>query len=319
MQLVTELGELNPEDFPAGSAVAVGKFDGLHVGHRAIVASLLRTSERDGLRSVVFTFSNNPLSLLMPKACPQPLASPAQRLELLAAEGVDTCVMVDFDETFAAIPAREFVERVLVERLRVRHVLLGADFRFGHMGLGDAALLRELGPELGFTVEVVESVAADSEDAAGAVSSTLVRDAVLAGDLPAAREMLGRCHAVRGEVVHGDARGRELGFPTANLGGLIEGLVPADGVYAGTVMIDGVEYEAAISVGVNLTFEPEGEARVEAFVLDFSGDLYGAQLEVRFAERIREMLPFSSVEALVARMHEDVADTRAILSRIRSS
>ncbi|WP_332307497.1 bifunctional riboflavin kinase/FAD synthetase [Leucobacter komagatae] len=316
MRLVSGIDELEPSDFAAGSVVAVGKFDGVHLGHRAIIGSLLRKAEADGLRSVVFTFANNPLSLLQPEACPQPLASRAQRLELVEAAGVDTCVMVEFDAAFSAIPAREFVERVLVEKLRVRHVLLGDDFRFGHRGLGDAALLRELGPQYGFTVEVVEAV---GDDEVGAVSSTLIRNAVLGGDMVKAREMLGRCHAVRGEVVYGDARGRELGFPTANLGGEVEGLVPADGVYAGSVLIDGEERDAAISVGVNLTFEPEGEPRVEAYVLDFTGDLYGKQMEVRFAKRIREMLPFSSVDALIARMHEDVAETRDILDRVRGS
>lgn len=314
MQLFTAIDELDPASFEAGSVVAVGKFDGVHRGHQAIISSLLRKARAENLHSVVFTFANNPLSLLRPEICPQPLASRAQRLELVENAGVDTCVMVQFDEAFAAIPATEFVEQVLVGKLNVRHVLLGEDFHFGHRGLGDAALLRELGPKLGFTVEVVASVGDDEDEA---VSSTMIRDAVLAGDLVTARAMLGRCHSVRGEVVHGDARGRELGFPTANLGGTVEGLVPAHGVYAGSVVIDGVEHDAAISVGVNLTFEPEGEPRVEAFVLDFSGDLYGKQMEVRFAKRIREMLPFSSVEALIARMHEDVAETRAILADVR--
>lgn len=316
MRLVTSIEGLEPADYSGGTVVAVGKFDGVHLGHRAIIASLLRNARAAGLQSVVFTFSNNPLSLLRPEACPQPLASRAQRLELLETAGVDTCVMVEFDAAFAAIPAREFVERVLVGQLGVRHVLLGDDFRFGHRGAGDAALLRELGPQLGFTVEVVASV---GDDESRAVSSTLIRNAVLSGDLVAARGMLGRCHSVRGEVVHGDARGRELGFPTANLGGEIEGLVPAHGVYAGSVVFDGVERDAAISVGVNLTFEPEGAPRVEAFVLDFTGDLYGKQMEVRFAERIREMLPFSSVDGLVARMHEDVAETRTILAGLRAA
>ena len=316
MRLITDIDEIDPTEYSGGSVVAVGKFDGVHLGHRAIIASLLERANAAGLHSVVFTFANNPLSLLQPEACPQPLASRDQRLELVESEGVDTCIMVQFDAEFAAITARDFVERVLVGQLRVRHVLLGEDFRFGHRGAGDAALLRELGPRFGFTVEVVESVG-DAE--IGAVSSTRIRDAVLAGDLVAARAMLGRCHAVRGEVVHGDARGRELGFPTANLGGDVEGLIPAHGVYAGSVLLDGVEHDAAISVGVNLTFEPEGDPRVEAFVLDFAGDLYGKPMEVRFAERIREMLPFSSVEALIERMHEDVAETRAILARLRTN
>lgn len=328
MRLITSLAELDPADYPRGSAVAVGKFDGVHLGHRAIIAALERAASERGLASVVFTFENNPLTLLQPENCPRPVASPAQRVELLEAAGVDTCVMVPFDREFAAITAHEFVERLLVERLRVGHVILGTEFRFGHRGQGDAALLRELGAVHGFTVEVVESVVveapggadtgagtgADADTAAvECVSSSRIREAVLAGDVALAGRMLGRPYAVRGEIVHGDARGRLLGFPTANLGGEIEGLVPADGVYGGSVVIDGVERLAAISVGVNLTFEPEGEPRVEAFVLDFSGDLYGKTMEVRFRERIRAMLPFESVDALVARMHEDVSETRTLV------
>lgn len=319
MRLVTSLAALDPADFPRGSVVAVGKFDGAHLGHAAIIEALERAARELGAESTVFTFENNPLALLKPEACPKPIASPAQRVELLEATGIDCCVMVPFDEEFAAITARDFVEQVLMGRMRVRHVILGAEFRFGHRGLGDAALLRELGEEHGFAVEIVESVSlggsagdpgSGAERAGERVSSSRIREAVLSGDVALAGAMLGRPYAVRGEVVHGDARGRELGFPTANLGGEVEGLVPADGIYGGSVVIDGVERLAAISVGVNLTFDPEGDPRVEAFILDFSGDLYGKTMEVRFRERIRAMLPFDSVDALVARMHEDVAETR---------
>lgn len=325
MRLVTSLDEIACFDHGRGTVVAVGKFDGVHLGHRSIIDSLLEKAQADDLTSVVFTFANNPLSLFNPEACPQPLVSPEQRLELIAKAGVDACVMVEFDREFAAISARDFVEKILVGQLGVKHVLLGEDFRFGHKGAGDAALLRELGPELGFTVEVVDgvgdgdAVADASADGAALVSSTLIRNAVLGGDLEAAHRMLGRCHAVRGEVVHGNARGREMGFPTANVGGTVEGLVPAHGVYAGTVVFDGVEREAAISVGVNMTFEPEGEPRVEAYVLDFSGDLYGKAIEVRFAKRIRAMLPFTTVEALIERMHQDVTETREILAAAREA
>lgn len=312
MRLITSLAGIDPADFARGTAVAVGKFDGVHLGHRAIIAALKRASDERGLDAVVFTFENNPLTLLSPDSCPRPVASPSQRVELLEATGIDCCVMVPFDREFAEITARDFIEQLLVGKLRVNHVILGAEFRFGHRGQGDAALLRELGAEHGFTVEVVESVAIETE-AASCVSSSRIREAVLDGDVVLAGEMLGRPYAVRGEVVHGDARGRELGFPTANLGGEIEGLVPADGVYGGSVVIDGVERLAAISVGVNLTFEPEGEPRVEAFILDFAGDLYGKTMEVRFHQRIRAMLPFSSVDALIARMHEDVAETRTMM------
>ncbi|MGO3147031.1 MAG: bifunctional riboflavin kinase/FAD synthetase [Leucobacter sp.] len=309
MQVISSLEALKSADFPQGSVVAVGKFDGVHLGHRAIIGSLQREASEHGLASVVFTFTNNPLSFLNPSACPEPLSSPAQRLELLEAAGVEYCVMVDFDEEFSLITAREFIDELLVDRLHVRHVILGGDFRFGHKGLGDDELLRAIGAERGFTVEVVENV---NDVARGAVSSSRIREAVRVGDVALAGEMLGRPYSVRGTVVHGDARGRELGFPTANLGGDVEGLVPADGVYAGTVVIDGSEYLAAISVGVNLTFDPNGTPRVEAFVLDFDADLYGKQIVVRFVERIRPMLPFESAGALVDRMHDDVTETREL-------
>lgn len=312
MLVITSLEDLRAEDFSQGSAVAVGKFDGVHLGHRAIISSMLREAEQHGLVSVVFTFRNNPLSYLNPSICPKPLSSAQQRIEQLEAAGVDVCVMVEFDQAFSEIPAESFIDDVLVKQLHAQHVTLGSDFRFGHRGAGDGALLREHGRSQGFAVEVVESI---TDDAKGVVSSSRIREALNDGDVALVAEMLGRPYAVRGTVVHGDARGRELGFPTANVGGNVEGFVPADGVYAGAVIVDGVERVAAISVGVNLTFDPEGEPRVEAFILDFEGDLYGKRIEVVFVQRIRPMLPFDSAEALVERMHEDVAETRRILAR----
>lgn len=312
MRVISSLEELRSADIPgSGTVVAVGKFDGIHLGHRAIISSLKNEAEARGLASVVFTFKNSPLTLLRPDTYQSPLTSPAQRLELLEDAGVDYCVMIAFDDAFASIEPREFVEDLLVGSLGIKHAILGADFRFGHMGVGDSAMLRELGSEYGFTVEVVDKV---NDVAHGGVSSSRIREAVKVGDVALAGSMLGRMYSVRGEVVHGDARGRELGFPTANLGGEAEGLVPADGVYAGTVVLDGVEHLAAISVGVNLTFDPEGEPRVEAHILDFEGDLYGQRMEVRFAERIRPMLPFETVEGLIARMHDDVTATRQLVT-----
>lgn len=296
-----------------GSVVAIGKFDGIHRGHHAI---LDRVRAAAPLHSVVFTFANNPLSLLKPDTCPRPLMSGEQRLEAFADEGIELCAMVEFDEAFAAIPAEEFVERTLVGGLNARRVVLGADFRFGRGGAGDAALLRRMGERLGFDVEVVEWV---TDDAAGQVSSSRIREAMTSGDVAAAARMLGRPPAVRGEVVHGDARGRELGFPTANLGGRVEGFVPADGVYAGWAVVDGARYAAAVSVGVNLTFESEGEPRVEAFLLDFSGDLYGARIEVLFVERLRGMERYDTLEALVEQMGADVERTREIAAGTASA
>lgn len=316
MQVFESISELDPADFAAGSCVAVGKFDGLHRGHQAILSQLDRAAEQstgEGVRSrtVVFTFANNPLSYLNPNHCPHPLMSRAQRLEAFEAAGVDVCVMVEFDEAFARIPAEDFVADVLVNKLRARHVVMGADFRFGYRGSGDGALLERLGEEYGFDAELVEWVEDNGGDQ---VSSSRVREALGQGDVEAAHRMLGRPPVVRGEVVHGDARGRELGFPTANLGGALEGFVPADGVYSGWVVIDGVRREAAISVGNNPTFTPNEQSRVEAFILDFEGDLYGKAMEVQFAHRLRGTVAFESLEALIEQMHDDVVRARVLLA-----
>ena len=310
MQVIDRLDAIAPAEFAAGSCIAIGKFDGLHRGHRAILARLVDEAREGGNRTVVLTFRNNPLSFLSPEACPLPLMSPEQRLEAFAEAGIDVCVMVEFDAGFASIPAEEFVTDVLVGKLNAKHVIMGADFRFGHRGAGDGVLLRELGERLGFGAEIVDWV----DDGSGQVSSSRVREAVASGDVGSATRMLGRPPAVRGEVVRGDARGREIGFPTANLGGRIEGLVPADGVYAGTAVVDGVERIAAISVGNNPTFTPDAQSRVEAFLLDFDGDLYGKRIEVRFAHRLRGMERYESLDALLEQMGADVARTRELIA-----
>ncbi|MBO1902307.1 bifunctional riboflavin kinase/FAD synthetase [Leucobacter weissii] len=304
-----------PDDaFPRGTAIAIGKFDGVHLGHRALLARMAEIAEERSLDTLVFTFTNNPLSFLRPEICPEPILSSRQRLEVLERLGETACVMVPFDARLAAVPAEEFVERVLVETLRVGHICVGEDFRFGNGGAGDAAMLARLGERFGFTVEVIEDV---EDRELGRISSTRIREAILQGDVGTARRMLGRPATVRGTVVQGDRRGRELGFPTANLGGELEGLVPREGVYAGWALVGGERHPAAISVGVNLTFEPGGDARVEAFLLDYSGDLYGRRIEVQFAERLRGMEAFPDAGALIERMHEDVSRTRGILAEGR--
>ncbi len=310
MRVFSSLGEVTADSFANGTAIAIGKFDGVHLGHRALLDRVAGVAEAEGLDPLVFTFANNPLSLLRPEACPESIMSRAQRLDALEAAGVAACVMVPFDADLAEVPAEEFVERFLVARLRVKYICVGADFRFGAGGLGDSALLQSMGPRLGFEVEIIESV---EDPLLGRVSSSRVREAILQGDVATAARMLGREAAIRGEVVHGDARGRELGFPTANVGGEVEGLRPADGVYAGWAVVEGEIHKAAISVGANVTFDPEGEPRVEAFLLDFTGDLYGKGIELRFVERLRGMAAFPSVEILLARMQEDVRETRTIL------
>ncbi|KQX06561.1 MULTISPECIES: bifunctional riboflavin kinase/FAD synthetase [unclassified Leifsonia] len=302
--------EAVPADRPA-SVVTIGKFDGVHAGHRAVIDRLRATADADGLAAVVVTFDRNPLALLNPEKCPASLVSTEQKLELLGETGVDATLLVAFDEAFAAQSPEEFVRRVLVDGLGARRVLVGSDFRFGAKGAGDVALLRELGAASGFTVDVIDDVRPDGEHR---VSSTWIRSLLDEGDVAAATTLLGHVPSVRGVVVHGAARGRELGFPTANLSPESEGLIPADGVYAGHLVDDGVRYPAAISVGNNPTFEGVPHKQVEAYVIDEDIDLYDHVVTVEFAHRIRGMWAFTGIDALIEKIQSDVDAARELLA-----
>lgn len=311
-----------PRDF-GPSVVAIGKFDGVHTGHRAVIDRARVDAAAAGARVVAVTFDRNPLAVLRPDLCPDSLVGPEQKLRLLAETGVDATLMLTFDETLAALPARAFVEHVLVGALAVRLVMVGSDFRFGRGGSGDPEFLRTLGAELGFDVEVVDDVRA--ADAGRRVSSTWVRELLADGAVENAARVLGRPHAVRAEVVHGLKRGRALGYPTANLAADLEGFVPADGVYAGWLVDHGarggadalrssIRYPAAISVGTNPTFDDVPVRQVEAYVLDETDlDLYGHVVDVQFVARIRGMQAFDGIDPLIAQMGQDVADVRAAL------
>lgn len=318
----------DPGEVPAGfgpSVVAIGKFDGVHSGHRAVIARARVDAAAAGARVVAVTFDRNPLALLRPEICPDSLVGADQKLRLLADAGVDATLMLTFDRDLADLGAREFVEHVLVGALGVRIVMVGADFRFGRGGAGNPDLLRELGAEFGFDVDVVDDVRAI--DAGRRVSSTWVREMLDAGDVAGAARLLGRPHAVRGEVVHGLKRGRELGFPTANLSPALEGFVPAEGIYAGWLVDEGmpgsgaseprssVRYPAAISIGTNPTFDDVDVRQVEAYVLDETDlDLYGHTVEVEFVSRIRGMVAFEGVDKLIEQIADDVVRVRTELS-----
>lgn len=313
----------DPADVPAGfgpSVALIGKFDGVHSGHRAVVDRARVAAAEAGARVVAVTFDRNPLSLLRPESCPEPLASLEQKLALLADAGVDATLVLRFDAALAALDARVFVERFLVDALRARQVLVGDDFRFGRGGAGDPAMLVALGDEFGFTTQIV----GDVEGGGRRVSSSWVRELLAAGDVEDAARLLGRAHEVRAEVVHGLKRGRELGYPTANLDTDLEGFVPADGVYAGWLLDEGADaaatahavtrYPAAISVGTNPTFDDVPTRQVEAYVLDEEGlDLYGHHVRVRFTHRIRPMVAFEGIDALMVQMADDVEQVRAAL------
>lgn len=299
-----------------GTAVTIGAFDGVHLGHRALIATLRDRARAAGLRSAVVTFDVHPASVVRPESAPLLLTDLDQKLELLAETGVDYTYVVHFDGQRAAQTAEEFVVEDLIERLDARLVAVGADFHFGAGRTGNVALLRRMGDALGFEVIGYELVDAEGRPSAVSVSSTRIRAALRDGDLPAATAMLGRPHEVRGVVGRGDGRARELGFRTANVGVPPEVCLPADGIYAGSYRTpDGVERPCAISLGRRPTFYEDAAASVlEAHLLDFEADLYGQEARVRFIEWLRSEVKFDSVDALVAQMGVDVEQCRRILA-----
>ena len=296
------------------TVVTIGNFDGVHLGHQHVVRRSRETAaELDVDTVVAVTFDPHPMAVLRPDHAPPTLSGIEDRAALLHAAGVDAVLVLPFDREMASWTPEEFIQRVLVDALHARGVAVGANFRFGNRAAGDVTTLREAGERHYF---VVEGIALDGGPQVW--SSTYVRSCLQGGDVEGAAEALGHPFTVRGEVVKGDQRGRELGYPTANVptSGMLA--APADGVYAGWLRrLDGSGDEllpAAISVGTNPTFEGERERRVESYVLDRDDlELYGVEVEVSFVARIRGMLRFDSVDELVATMAQDVARTRAVL------
>ncbi|HET7689897.1 MAG TPA: bifunctional riboflavin kinase/FAD synthetase [Nocardioidaceae bacterium] len=291
------------------TVVTIGNFDGVHRGHQHVISRAHEVAQALGLDHVVaVTFDPHPIAVLRPEHAPPTLTSMSVRVELLEQAGADDVLVVPFDRELAGWSPERFVQDIIVGSLHAKAVVVGANFRFGHKAAGDVALLRELGADLDFSVEGIPL-----DGGPQVWSSTYVRNCLLAGDVEGAEEALGHQFSVRGTVVKGDARGRELGFPTANVP--VQGLcVPADGVYAGWLSHDGQRFPAAISVGTNPTFDGERERRVEAYVLDRADlELYGVEVEVAFAHRIRGMRRFDSVDELIETMREDVATSRRLL------
>ncbi|MEV4478687.1 bifunctional riboflavin kinase/FAD synthetase [Micromonospora coxensis] len=291
------------------SVVTIGVFDGVHKGHQATIGHAVARARELGVRSVVVTFDPHPAEVVRPGSHPAVLTEPARKAELIEALGVDALCVVPFTPEFSRLPAEAFVHDILVEHLHATLVVVGDNFRFGHRAAGDVALLERLGRAFGFAVEGAPLVA----EAGTVFSSTYIRACVAAGDVAAAAAALGRPHRVEGVVVRGDQRGRELGYPTANLLTHRYTAVPADGVYAARLIRRGhPPLAAAVSVGTNPTFSGR-ERRVEAYALDFSGDLYGERLALDFVAHLREQRKYDAIEPLLAQIAEDVERTRRVL------
>ena len=297
-----------------GTAVTIGAYDGVHLGHRALLRDLSERARAAGLSTVVVTFDRHPAYVVRPDSAPKQLTSLEQKLELLADCGIDRTVVVPFDAARAQESAEDFVKDVLVDELAARLVVVGEDFHFGHGRRGNVELLRRLGAEYGFEVVGV-GLTGDGGSRCRPPGSG---PCWLEGDVEAAATLLGRPHEVRGPVVRGDGRGGpELGFPTANLAVPDDIALPADAVYAGHFRrADGTVHQAAISVGRRPTFYEPGTAPVlvEAYLLHFEGDLYGEAARVSFAHRLRDEQRFESIEELVAQMRADVAATEQVLA-----
>ncbi len=302
------------------TVVTIGNFDGMHLGHqhvvrraREVAGSVGAVTPIDGV--VAVTFDPHPIAVLRPEHAPPTLTTIEERLRLLGEAGVDDVLVIPFSREIAAWTPEEFIDRIIVDGLHARAVVVGANFRFGNRAAGDCNLLRAVGAERDF---VLEEVGLDGGPQVW--SSTYVRTCLAAGDVTGAAEALGRPFTVTGVVVEGDKRGRELGFPTANVPLPVGAAAPSDGVYAGRLTVldgpdAGTTYPAAISVGTNPTFAGERESRVESYVLDRTDlELYGRRVAVAFVDRLRGMRRFDSVDELVVAMADDVDRARALLA-----
>jgi riboflavin kinase/FMN adenylyltransferase len=292
----------------AGTAVTIGAYDGVHRGHQFVIAQLRELAAGGGLETVVLTFDRHPASVVRPESAPLLLTDLDQKLELLASTGVDHTVVLRFDHARSQEEPEDFVRELLAGALGARVVVVGEDFHFGRRRRGNVALLKDMGGALGFEVVHVPLM--------GGISSTEVRRLLAAGDVEGAARLLGRAHEVRGVVERGDQRGRDLGYPTANVAVPADILLPAPGIYAGWY---GGDQAAAISVGRRPTFHDGGSPVVlEAYLLDFSGDLYGQAARVSFVSRLRDEERYDSIDELVRQMALDVEATRAVLGPVRA-
>ena len=291
-----------------GTAVAIGVFDGVHLGHQAVLSAASRMGHETGLKAVALTFDINPAVLLAPQRAPLSICTVQQRTALVERYGgIDATVIVHFDHAFASLSPDDFVRTILLDRLGASHVFVGTDFHYGHRRAGDTSTLAAEGAQYGFTVDVVQPVVVDGER----VSSTRIRSLIQAGDVVGASRLLGHPFAMAGTVGHGKKLGREIGFPTANLSPTDpRQLYPADGVYAAyATLADGRVMRAAVSVGDNPTTDTDGIRKAEAYIMDgFDEDIYESEIVLSFDRRLRGQVEFTGLDPLVELIRADVAE-----------
>lgn len=305
MRIVTDPSRLGP----GKRAVAIGAFDGVHLGHRRLIDEVVAQAAQRGLESLAVTFEPHPLRVLRPDLAPPLLTSSEEKAELIAARGVQTLLVHPFDAAFAATPPAEFITRYLRDELRAVLAMVGFNFSFGAGGKGTPQFLLEHGRAAGLEVEIIPALKCGGVT----VSSTAIRRAVAQGDVEQAARLLGRPYAVRADVRHGDGRGAKLGFPTANLAAPADRVVPANGVYVVGVSVGGQRWGGVANVGLRPTFGG-GERGIEAHLLDFAADLYGKPVEVAFLKRLRDEMTFRSADELRSQIAWDVRRAREALA-----
>jgi riboflavin kinase/FMN adenylyltransferase len=300
---------LLPGGSPASAphAVTIGNFDGLHRGHQAMLARLKQAAASRGLPSCVLTFEPHPREFFSPAQAPARLSSLREKSELIRAAGIDRLHVCRFNRSFASLSPAEFIERVLIDTLGARWILVGDDFRYGAKRAGDFAFLNEVGARLGFEVESLPTVSVEDKRA----SSTAVREALAAGDMLHARELLGRPYSISGHVMHGDKLGRQIGFPTANIQ-LQHNRPPLSGIFAVEVYgLNGAPLQGVASLGTRPTVHNNGRPTLEVFIFDFRDDLYGRRLRVDFLKKLRDEEKYPGLDALIAQINRDVDNARA--------
>jgi len=305
MRIVRGIESSPPES--AGGVVALGVFDGIHLGHRKILGVAVERARDLGVSSLACTFDPRPIEVLQPERAPIPITTLEERLELIAEAGIDTTLLLPFTTALARMEPEAFIEDVMLRRLGVREIVVGFNHRFGRGARGDPALLETLAVRLGFRAHVVSPLIVDG----GPVSSTEIRAALQRGDLDRAKRLLGRDYTLAGEVVHGAGRGRALGFPTANVKPDRPLLIPF-GVYACRAWVGVHRYQVVLNLGSQPTFG-ENAVAIEAHLLDFEGDLYGCRVRLAFVRRLRAEMKFHSVDELRRQIAADVAEARSVL------
>jgi riboflavin kinase/FMN adenylyltransferase len=305
MEIIRDLDLLGPRPSPV---VALGNFDGVHLGHRGILNAAIDHARASRGTAFALTFDPLPAKFLFPDRAPLMINAPRDKIELLQSSGIDGVIVLEFTRELSMLSPREFVRDYLIGKILARAVVVGHSVNFGHQRVGNASVMVELGRELGFETTVVGPVKVEGEE----VSSTKVRDRIASGDMRGAARLLGRHHFLGGEVVHGRERGRKIGFPTANLLAETE-CIPPDGVYATRVVVNGQAFGAITNIGMRPTFA-EKERSIESHIFDFERDLYGQRIKLEIIDRIRPEQKFESAQALAAQIATDVRRVKEILA-----